>query len=131
VSRIAGIDVVAQCLPGAAQVGLVLHVDLQDPGRGIELDDVGQHAEQAAVQLGHEGGRARLAADRRDLEDRADAAPVLEQEGPVFGQVVAPGQQVGERGRQPVLGARDLAPGHGATRRCRGGLGCRGRAQSE
>ena len=76
----------------------VLDVELQYPRRAVLLGDrIGEHALQVISQPSERIRRHRLGTHRRDLEQRAHAHAVLEQEGLAFRVVFDPGQQVGKR----------------------------------
>jgi len=115
--RRVGLDLAQQ----VRQAWLVLDVELEDPGRVVEFwDRLGDRGLNRIAQLPHETRCACLGAGGCQLEQRADAHAVLEQETTAIGQVLDPRQEVGKRWRSGVqrlhIGRRDGA---------RLGRGCR------
>ena len=71
--------VVPQRLNEAVQAGFILHIELQHPGRIVEFrQGLAERGLDRIAQCHHERTGTRLRADRGQVEQGADADPVLQ-----------------------------------------------------
>ncbi|MDT4815410.1 hypothetical protein FQZ97_484380 [compost metagenome] len=93
----ARLDVAAQFIQIQIPVGVVLCIELHDPGVVVQfIERVLQHVLQGVPHLQQPGRFAPFGTDRGQLEEGGHRLAVVQQHALGVGQVFHPGQQVGE-----------------------------------